>query len=430
MNGFMPKNSLCPTGLYLCLSLLALGVTISCSGGQGDDPSAAESQESKGGLTGQEPAVSLDHSSWLSARSDDANTGISNSDLDAEIGEDVWTWDAAGRLWQSPVAKDGILYVGDGNLDFYAVRVADGKQLWRSRPRIIKTQDETVAGMGENLAERALPKDLDDHYGYSTPVLDDDQVITISEYGVMTAFALKDGKINWEHDFVDKVMSSPRIKGDKLLVNCTDGNFFAFDKNTGKELWRYWTSQKMLGSSCGFLGPDTAIFPAHDGFLHVVDIRNGQAIQRYELNKVSASTPLIAFGCAYFTTLGGGLRCFDLVDGVERWKQRGNVAGSHSLALSGENVLVHMRNELRAYHGVTGHLTWKTKLVGNGAVAPCVGKKLIYMTCGNANAYGIDPKTGEIKWQAKFGDSSRCQPVLIDGLLIVSNFKGRMTAFK
>ncbi len=50
--------------------------------------------------------------------------------LDAASGEVAWQFDTNGRVWQTPVLRDGVLYFGDQSGRFYALQTADQSLVW------------------------------------------------------------------------------------------------------------------------------------------------------------------------------------------------------------------------------------------------------------------------------------------------------------
>ena len=93
----------------------------------------------------------------------------------------------------------------------------------------------------------------------ATPTVDGELVYTLGAEGKLIAFAAKDGKIVWQKELKElyKTRSAlwgyaahPMIDGDKLitLAGGEGSHVVAFDKKTGKELWKS-QSQKEQGYS-------------------------------------------------------------------------------------------------------------------------------------------------------------------------------------
>jgi outer membrane protein assembly factor BamB len=86
----------------------------------------------------------------------------------------------------------------------------------------------------------------------TTPTVHDGKVYTLGAVGHLFCFDAQSGEVIWKHDTVGKLgarvpewgfAGSPVIDGDNLIVHlgAKDGSLFAFNRNTGKEVWRSLT---------------------------------------------------------------------------------------------------------------------------------------------------------------------------------------------
>ena len=147
----------------------------------------------------------------------------------------VWTA-PVGEGYSGPAVADGCVYLTD---------------------RIHETGTERVlcfdAETGNELWKQEYPARYTVSYPAgprATPVVDDGRVFTIGAVGHMFCFDAKTGDEIWKTDFqkdfgtklpIWGMAASPLIDGEKLitLVGGTDGALIvAFDKATGKEIWR------------------------------------------------------------------------------------------------------------------------------------------------------------------------------------------------
>ena len=89
----------------------------------------------------------------------------------------------------------------------------------------------------------------------ATPTVDGDRVYALGAEGHLFCFEVKDGAIVWQKDFKKAynlkipewgTAAHPLVDGDRLIcvVGGPDTTCVAFDKRTGKELWRALTGQQ------------------------------------------------------------------------------------------------------------------------------------------------------------------------------------------
>lgn len=422
------------------LTIILLSVVVSCSPAGDESSGSARGEAGSAGAapevgptpapTSTRPVVTDQRpDDWPSSRADLLNTGISGSKTDAREGRSVWEWRAEDSITQTPVAADGVVYVGDWSPAFYAVELSTGRQLWRSRPRRIKNANRELAGEGDNLIEIASAKEADDRYDHSSPAIFEDLVLACSQYGMLSAYRRADGEVVWERDIGEMVHSSLRVSHGLVVFGDARGIFQGLDARTGEPRFEVQTGD-LIGSTCALLSDGTAIFPGHDRRLHFVDIQLGRETRSYSIGHRSTSTPLVAFGCVYFLHSGLELVAIDLTDGSTRWSQPGTEVTAHGLARAGSLVLVHLSTVLRAFDGATGLVAWQLKLKGSGAISPAVGPELVYIVDGAGWAHAIDPRDGSEVWAQHFAEEAVASPILVGGRLVCADKKGRLIAYE
>jgi len=141
------------------------------------------------------------------------------------------------------VVKGKVYTMGDqGEASFlFALEAATGKVIWSTK-------------VGKSGGNYPGPR--------CTPTVDDDQVITLGQFGDLVCVSAADGKERWRHnlqnDFGGKMMSgwgyaeSPVVEDGKVI--CTpggmQGTMVALDKKTGAIVWhsKEWTDHASYSS--------------------------------------------------------------------------------------------------------------------------------------------------------------------------------------
>jgi outer membrane protein assembly factor BamB len=145
----------------------------------------------------------------------------------------LWSIDRAGLGYSSvAVVGDRLYSLGDDTEEFvFALDASTGKQLWRQP---IGSPFPHDRGSGPRC----------------TPTVDGDALYVLGANGDLACLETATGKIRWKtnlkRDLQGRMMSgwgyseSPLIDGDKLICcpGGEDGTVAAFDKRTGKLLWR------------------------------------------------------------------------------------------------------------------------------------------------------------------------------------------------
>ncbi|MEO7768809.1 MAG: PQQ-binding-like beta-propeller repeat protein, partial [Ferruginibacter sp.] len=82
----------------------------------------------------------------------------------------------------------------------------------------------------------------------STPVVTRGRVIVGNQKGVLTCFALKDGKQRWSFATGAAIFSSPAVSGANVVFGSGNGYVYCVDSSTGKLIWKKKTGAAVLGS--------------------------------------------------------------------------------------------------------------------------------------------------------------------------------------
>jgi len=150
----------------------------------------------------------------------------------------AWTLDLdVTNNLSTPLAVDGVIYVASGYSFVHAVDAKSGKLLWRYDPEVPKAAG-TKLRTGWGIRGLAFWKG---------------RLFVGTHDGRLIAVDAKTGKPAWSVQTVDPADGSyisgpPRVFNDKVVIGFGGGDFgavrgyvTAYDTNTGKQLWRWWT---------------------------------------------------------------------------------------------------------------------------------------------------------------------------------------------
>lgn len=155
-----------------------------------------------------------------------------------------WPKEGPPVLWQKKI--------GQG---FSGPVVANHKLILFHRLADKETIECLDATTGKPLWNYDYPTSYQDDFGFdegprATPCIADNRVYTFGAEGMLTCLNFADGKMLWSIDTKKEfgarkgffgIASSPIVEGNALLVNVggtEDAGIIAFDKSTGKVLWK------------------------------------------------------------------------------------------------------------------------------------------------------------------------------------------------
>jgi alcohol dehydrogenase (cytochrome c) len=151
----------------------------------------------------------------------------------------AWTFPLTGtsRLEVTPVVADGIMYVTSAN-ECYALDAGSGRQIWHyRRPRTKGLAGDAAGGINRGVAVAG------------------DRVFLATDHAHLIALDRFTGALLWDTEMADwrqnyGATSAPLVARDLVISGVSGGDegirgfVAAFDQETGKEAWRFWTVPK------------------------------------------------------------------------------------------------------------------------------------------------------------------------------------------
>ncbi len=138
--------------------------------------------------------------------------------LDGKTGKVNWRFPTNGWVYSGPALDNGVLYFGDLNGYFYALKTADHTELWPAKPPAASSNNG-ISG---------------------TPLVDQGVVYYTSEDGNIYALDATTGNSRWNKTIGGKLYASPLLAGDKILVSSVGGDNLLYALNAqGNEVWKY-----------------------------------------------------------------------------------------------------------------------------------------------------------------------------------------------
>ncbi len=228
-----------------------------------------------------------------------------------ETGPDrPWHWGHEGwdYFTSSPAVAGDLIVVGSGNGDIYAFDAASGSERWR-------------VSTGGRVR--------------SSPAIADGTAYVGSADGYLYAVDLGTGELRWrfgtegasfnsaEFGFDRKtIQSSPAVAGGTIFFGSRDGKFYAVDASTGVLSWRFDHSTPWVPSSPAIY-QGSAIVGTSDGlFLHAMDVNTGDELWRFETGDRVFSSPAVSGGVVYVGVHSGRFLALDATSGILSWELR------------------------------------------------------------------------------------------------------------
>lgn len=217
--------------------------------------------------------------------------------LDAASGERRWFWNRnvpmlSVRGNSGPVLGPGFVFIGNDDGTISALTAADGAPVW----------DQAVA-QPEGRTELDRMADVD-----GTPVLDNTVLFATSFKGQTIAIDAPSGNPVWasQNGGPGRVAVGPSV----VVVTGRDGAVFGLDKLGGSALWQQPALARRNVSGAAIHG-DHAVVGDYDGYLHWLDLGNGEFAARLRAGGAAVrAAPVVADGVLVVQNVDGDLSAY------------------------------------------------------------------------------------------------------------------------
>jgi glucose dehydrogenase len=256
-----------------------------------------------------------------------------------------------------------------------AVRVSDGKQLWKVTTAAHSAP--AIAGGALYLVLQDVTKIEGGSIYYETS---------------LNAFSMKNGARLWRNtDYSFDTILTPAVSNGRLYIGSyfdQDHNVYCFDAKTGKKVWTYLTGGAVLGTPTVANG--AVYVGSQDNALYALDARTGALRWRFAGSLTFLAAPLVHDGVVYAPSQDGYIYALDARTGAMFWR-----------AFAGVNPST---DPVRF-----GTLTQQVAIYRNVLFAP-TGDSL----------YAFDLRHGTQRWRyIPVSDGDLTAPVISDGLVVI-----------
>ena len=169
--------------------------------------------------------------------------------------------------------------------------------------------------------------------------------------------------------------------------------------------WRFATGDRIVSSPVTY--GKTIYFGGDDGNLYAVDAETGRQVWKRATKGPVSSSPAVANRIVYTTSYDGKLYALNAETGAVKWK----------FATGGER-----RFEAKGLHGMEPKNQTIADPFDVFLSSPVIVKNTVYFGSGDGNVYAVDAATGEQRWKFKTGDVVHASPAYANGVLFFGSW--------
>jgi outer membrane protein assembly factor BamB len=319
---------------------------------------------------------------------------------------------------QGPAVADGKVYAAAVEGGVRALDLQSGKSVW-----VYKSEERISGGPG---AGEGL-------------------VVVGTLDGKVIALDAATGSEKWQAKVPSEVIAAPTIGQGLVLVRSNDGRVSAFDIASGERKWfsnHDLPSLTVRGNAPVTLGPGVVFVGNDDGTLSAMGLSDGRPLWnqvvgvpegRTELERMAdVDGPVVLDDTTvYATSFKKQTLAIDGPSGRPLWERDNGGPGGLGLA-SGSVVVSDPAGSVWALDKSSGAPLWSnTTLARRSLTAPTVQGD--YVVVGDFDGYlhWLRLDNGEVAARERVGGKAlRAKPVVADGILLVQNVEGELSAFR
>ena len=326
---------------------------------------------------------------------------------------------------QGPSIADGRVYAAAVGGGVRAFDLQTGEAQWHFDPKPEKDQPKLQFSGGPGAGEGL--------------------VVVGGLDGEVIALDAGNGEEKWRAKVSNEVIASPVIGNGMVFVRSNDGRLTAFDAASGERRW-FWVRElptlSVRGNDAPVLGPGAVFIGNDDGTVAALAMQDGtlvweqavaQADGRTELDRMADidGTPLFDGAVLYATSFKRQTMAIDAPTGRPLWARDSGGAGR--LGNAGDRVVVSdPAGAVWAINKSDGGALWQQPALARRNLTG-VAVQGDYAVVGDFDGYlhWLRLDTGEFAARVRAGgDLLQSAPVVVDGVLVVQNVDGQLSAFR
>lgn len=361
---------------------------------------------------------------WFADDEDDLTEPAALTDITPSV--------AVSRVWSANVGKgEGRLGVRQGPV------VADGRVYAAAVEGGVRALDlQSGAGVWQYESDLELS---------GGPGVGDGLVVVGGLKGDVIALDAATGTEKWRAKINSEIIAAPAIGLGMVFVRSNDGRITAFDQASGERRW-FWNREVPLlsvrGNDAPVLGPGFVFVGNDDGTVSALSATDGRPVWdqpvgmaegRTELDRMADvdGAPVLDGAVLFATSYKNKTVAIDAPTGRPLWSSDHGGPGRVGVA-SDRVVVTTPGGVVFGLDKSSGGALWQQPGLARRAVtAPAIhgGHALV----GDYDGYlhWIKLENGEFAGRARAGGKPfRAAPVVVDGVALVQNTDGQLTAFR
>ncbi|MBJ7517638.1 MAG: outer membrane protein assembly factor BamB, partial [Stenotrophomonas sp.] len=262
--------------------------------------------------------------------------------------------------------------------------------------------------------------------------------------GQVIALDAADGTEKWRAKVPGEVISAPAVGQGMVFVRSNDGRITSFDATNGTQRWFNPRELPMLtvrGNAPVVQGPGVVFVGNDDGTLAALGAADGRTLWdqvvgnpegRTELDRMADvdGAPVLEGSTLYASSFKNQTIAIEGPTGRPLWTRDHGGAGGVTLS-SSYVIVTDNQGGVFGLDKQSGAASWsQTGLARRQLTGPALQGDYVVVGDFDGYVHWLQQSDGAMAARAKTGGTVKAQPIVADGVLLVQNIEGKLTAFR
>ncbi|KRG77633.1 lipoprotein [Stenotrophomonas chelatiphaga] len=325
---------------------------------------------------------------------------------------------------QGPAVADGRVFAAAITGGVHAIDLQTGKKVWTYEPAKEKKKPKLRLSGG--------------------PGVGDGLVVIGTLDGQVIALDAADGTEKWRAKVPGEVISAPAVGQGMVFVRSNDGRITSFDATNGTQRWFNPRELPMLtvrGNAPVVQGPGVVFVGNDDGTLAALGAADGRTLWdqvvgnpegRTELDRMADvdGAPVLEGSTLYASSFKNQTIAIEGPTGRPLWTRDHGGAGGVTLS-SSYVIVTDNQGGVFGLDKQSGAASWsQTGLARRQLTGPALQGDYVVVGDFDGYVHWLQQSDGAMAARAKTGGTVKAQPIVADGVLLVQNIEGKLTAFR
>ncbi len=265
----------------------------------------------------------------------------------------------------------------------------------------------------------------------TTPIIVDGRVYLGDLDGEFYALDLMTGRELWKDHSESGYVAAAAFSEGRLVTGDFDGMVRCLNAEDGKELWRYETKAQVHGGANFY--KDVTLVTSEDGNLYAINISDGSLKWEYETGDQLRCAPTVAGNRTFLAGCDGKLHIVDLDLGTSVGEGLPLEGPTGSTPASQGDIVI-----APTHAGTVLAFNWKdAKQLWTFAdsersqeiqSSPAIYEKSIFVATRSRRLLALDATNGNLLWEFVMRKRSDASPIVCDGRVWFGAADGRLYA--